>query len=115
MDAQQQLVWDSEISVVVLGKGTEFVLVPLGEPGPIPKEITEDAKRRGLRFCGVLGRFKDGSAGMECEPDVESMSVMARACFGFAGLLERQTGDSAEWLKKLWTLPDTRSEFSPES
>jgi hypothetical protein len=49
LDAEQQLVWDSEVSVAVVGSGDEFLLIPLDSGTPISDEATDDAHRRALR------------------------------------------------------------------
>jgi hypothetical protein len=41
MDAQEQLVFNSEISVAVIGKGSDFVLIRTG--GEIDETATEEA------------------------------------------------------------------------
>lgn len=57
MDAQEQLVFESEISVAVLGRGAEFVLIRLN--GEIDEDATVRAAEKGYRYCGCLG-VKDG-------------------------------------------------------
>lgn len=112
MDAMEKLTWDSEIAVGVLGKGGQYVLVPLGEPGPIPAEVLEDAARRGFKFCGVLAVLH-GRAAVHCEPDIEAAGVMMLAAIGFAGqvadkIKQEQKGDGVCWLENLWNLTDPR-------
>jgi len=60
MDAQQQLAWNCEDSVVVLGKGKEFLLVPLGEAIPASLQF---ANVCGYTYCGVIGYPRIPSTG----------------------------------------------------
>lgn len=107
MDAQQQLVWDSEISAVVLGNGEEFVLVPLDEDTPDSLVL---AAARGFSFCGVLG-YKDGAMSARPEPHPDATCAMTYASFAFAQYVAARIGrgdNSADWLEELWKLSDSR-------
>lgn len=57
MDKFEQLLTDSQFSMVILGneEHTDFVLV---EDRPWSDELQSDIARRGLRFAGVLGIVK---------------------------------------------------------
>ena len=102
MDSQQQLVWDAEISAAVLGKGEEVLLVPLSEPGPVPQSVIEDAQRRGLEFCGVMG-YTNGQSAARCEPTEQAVITMARAVFSFAQYVaDKLKAQRAEWLKRAY-------------
>jgi len=58
MDAQEKLVFESDICVGVLGRGGEFVLVPL--TGEIDGAVTADALAKGYCYCGCLGIAASG-------------------------------------------------------
>jgi hypothetical protein len=111
MDAHETLVFDSEISVAVMGRGGEFVLIRLD--GGIDEAATEDAARKGYAYCGVLG-VKDGQAGAKCEPNPDAIYTCLLASLAFAQLVadrlkQKPKGDGAEWLARLFELPDTRT------
>jgi hypothetical protein len=112
MDAQEKLVFESDICVGVLGRGGEFVLVPL--TGEIDGAITADALAKGYSYCGCLGVTASGEPGVRCEPSPEAASVMVLAALAFAQqiadrLRPPQKGDGAEWLTRLFLLPDMRA------
>ena len=112
MDAHQQLAFDSEISVAVLGNAGEFVLIPLG--GPLDDNVTRAAMERGFRYCGCLG-IKEGIPGAKCEPDPDSVFTCLMASLAFARLVcdrlkPPPKGDGVEWLTRLFALPDTRTD-----
>lgn len=115
LDPQQQLVWDSEISAVVLGKGEQYFLIPLHFNEHAQAVTLSIARERGYAYCGVMG-FKDGQCAVKCEPGMEL--TMCAAAFGFAllhvapKLSAAQTDDSLDWLTKLHALKDEREEFS---
>ena len=48
----EKLVWNSEIAAPVLGKGVEFVPIPLSEPAPASLQLS---KVRGYAYCSVMG------------------------------------------------------------
>jgi hypothetical protein len=109
MDAQEQLVWDSEISMAVVGKGGDFVLIDLGE---VDDDVTKLALARGYAWCGVLG-VKDGQPCANCEPNPDAALTMMHAALAFAQkvadrLRPPQKGDAVEWLESLYRLPDPR-------
>jgi hypothetical protein len=111
MDAQEQLVMEGEISVAVLGKGAEFVLIEL--QGEIDEDATDAAREKGYTYCGVLG-VKDGTAGAKCEPHPDCVFTMMHAALAFAQLVadrlkQKPKGDGVAWLQRLFELPDTRN------
>ncbi len=110
MDAMEHLVCESEIAVGVLGRSEDYVLIPLDGHGPIPQRVIDDAKRRGFQFCGVLG-IVNGRAAAKCETDTDAVGVMLLAAMGFAQQVTdklKSKDDGADWLERLWELPDTR-------
>ena len=78
-------------AVGVLGRGEDYVLVPLTDAGPIPDAVLEDAHRRGFQFCGILA-VTQGRAAAKCEPDPDAVSVMMLAAIGFAQQVAEQRG-----------------------
>jgi len=58
MDVVEPLACKSDVSVAMLGKAGEFVLVSLKDSEPGSMELME-ARSRGFIFCGVLG-IKEG-------------------------------------------------------
>jgi hypothetical protein len=113
MDAQHQLIFESQISVGVLGKGEDFVLIPLrGDGTPFDEAEVDAARDRGLEYCGVLG-LKDGVPGAKCEPNPDCIYTMMHAGLAFAQLVAdklrpKPKGDAVDWLTRLFELPDTR-------
>jgi hypothetical protein len=108
-DTHEQLVFDSEISVAVLGKGEEFILVRLGKG---LDDTSADAMDNGYSYAGVIG-IKDGVPGVQCEPDPASMRVMVLAGLAFAGMIAEQLKQhqmSTDFCERLFALPDPRSE-----
>ena len=111
MDAQEQLVWNAEMSVAVLGKGEEFVLISLD--GPIDEAVTIDALSKGYRWCGVMG-IKDGHAAAKSEQHPDAIYTMMHAALGFAKQVAEKlrpksdVGDELEWLERIHRLPDMR-------
>src|SRR5258708_38538898 len=112
MDAMEQLVFDSEISVAVMGRGGEFVIVRID--GGIDEAATEEAVRKGYAYCGCLG-IKDGVPGAKCESNPDAIYTCLLASLAFARMVcERlkppPKGDGVEWLTRLFVLPDTRTD-----
>jgi len=111
MDAQEKLAWDGELSAAVLGRGEDFTLVFLD--GPINEVATANATGRGFEYCGVLA-VVDGQCHAMCEPHPGAVYPMLHASLAFAQQVAHkpkpeQSGDSVDWLRRLWNLPDTRS------
>jgi hypothetical protein len=106
------------VFVTVLGnlERRDFELVDLDNV-PLPGDVAADFTKRGLGYVGtlgfVLGQFRSAFA-VPLEHDV--VDVLAKsylefivAKFANAPLASnRSNGDGADWLKRLWTLPDTR-------
>lgn len=112
MDAQQKLVWDADISAAVLGRGTDFVLIPISH-----KEDTSAsealARERGFSFCGVLGYFENGRTEAKCEPNedpdlaLETVVIMASAVQTFAEYVvaKLKVRKHAEFRGRVYRLP----------
>jgi hypothetical protein len=59
-DAQEQLVWDSVVSVAVLGKGREFMLITL-PTDPADAAKLAEAQRRGYFYAAGYSESGTGS------------------------------------------------------
>ena len=107
MDATEKLVFESEISAAVLGKGDEFVLVNLAH---YDQAVPDAARARGYHFCGVVG-LMNGRLSLEiASPDPESVRLMAFALREFTDMCAANSKPDAfaDWMTKLHELPDTR-------
>ena len=98
LDAQNQLVLAAELSLAVLGKGADIMLIRLD--GEIDHGV--DALSRGYSYAGVLG-VVDGQTYMLCEPGRDLTMRLARLAF-----MRQPKDDSEQWLWRLWSLQDTR-------
>ena len=113
MDATEQLVFESEICVGVLGKaGGDFILVPLKD-GPVDGTVTDAAIERGYRYCGVLG-IVNGVPGAKCEPDPDSILCCLLASLAFARMVcdrikPAAKGDFDEFMARMWALEAPRT------
>ena len=114
----QRLAFDpqTEIVAAVLGnREGQTELLYLGE-----STNTEDAlaplKLRGFMFAGVIA-FRCGRVVVEQEPSagIEALRILARGAGEFCTRLVKELetkGYGAEWLERLYRLPDTRDKFS---
>lgn len=90
-----------EISVGVLGRGGEFVLVPTDQD---VEPAMEEAARRGWKYCGFFVVTRRGEPGVRCEPDPDSIYTMLLASLAFAQLVAERLKPKddfekfAEWL-----------------
>jgi hypothetical protein len=108
--AQDQLILDSDISVSVLGRNGDFVLVSLSDD---VDSAIETAAAKGWVYCGVLAVTKDGQAGARCEQDPDCIYTMMHAALAFAQkvadrLRLQVAGDAVHWLESLYRLEDPR-------
>jgi hypothetical protein len=67
-ESQRQLIRESEFTVVVLGKGQDFVLLRCNDDASDVAEA-RDAGQRGMGFCGVLALTQDGQLKADINPD----------------------------------------------
>lgn len=110
-DAQVELYMNSEVAVMVVGKGGRFVLFERG------LEITDQSVKlaevqlNGYHFSGVLA-LKDGEVEGRSESDFDSQLNVMCAFPEFGRILAARRkecdGDSAAWLQRLHALPDSR-------
>ena len=109
-DRTEQLVFECDFSVSVLGRGAVYILID--NQAPNDPDLVAYATAKGLTWRGVLG-MKNGVPRVECGPDPESAVTMAHAglafCVAHAEHLRRASeGDSVDWLRALYALPDPR-------
>jgi len=117
MDAQEKLAWGAQLAVGVLvgkdGDRDTLYLVNLDEQMPVECQMA--LAQQGCRYIGVIG-VKNGK--VESQPvDFSPATVYAMlsalpefVAYAARKLAQQQQpkGDGAEWLKKLYALPDPR-------
>jgi hypothetical protein len=117
-ESQRQLIRESEFTVVVLGKGEDFVLLRAnGYDNDSDVSEARDAGQRGMSFCGVLALTDDGQLKADINPaNIGAVYTMTFAGLAFVHLVaerlksqEHPKSDSAEFLERLFALPDTRA------
>lgn len=112
MDRVEQLAWDAEIAVAVLGnpRTGEFSLIDLDHDMPMSEAARESARQRGFEFCGVVG-VKNGIADAMCDPVAGALGILCAAVMPFVRRYAAKLGpksDGADWLERLHALPDPR-------
>jgi hypothetical protein len=110
-DPQEQLVFNSEIAVAVLGRAGEFVLIHLDDA---IEDAMAAAIAKGYGYCGTLAVVK-GQAAAKCEPDPDSVYTMMHAALAFVQqvadrLKQPPEGDAVQFLEHLYALEDPRRE-----
>ncbi len=115
-ESQRQLIRESEFTVVVLGKGEDFVLLRCnGNDDDSDVAEARDAGERGMRFCGVLALTQDGQLKADIDPrNISAVYTMTFARLAFVHLVadrlkQKPKGDGVEWLTRLFVMPDTRA------
>ncbi len=98
----------------VLGNAKCLVFVPFDAPD-FTQTITQAVQKHGLWYCGLIGTNAAGEPLILCEPDADSIGVMARALPAFirqtspATQASPDVGNQAvEWLHSLFALDDPR-------
>lgn len=116
MDSHERLIVESENEscVAVVGRGEEFLLIPLGTQPAVREARVAEAHRRDFAYCGVLG-VQRGRVALEIAPENPTAArPMCFASIAFARevadrlLPTQHTGDSIEWLAALASLKDPR-------
>ena len=115
-ESQRQLILESEFTVVVLGKGEDFVLLRCNDDASDVAEA-RDAGQRGMTFCGVLALTQDGQLKADISPDnTGAVYTMKFAGLAFVHLVvdrlksqAQPKGDAVEWLTRLFAL-DARTD-----
>jgi hypothetical protein len=110
-DPLQKLADESPICCAVLGnsRSNEIMLIdldrrPWPEPGPY--------QAAGFFFAGVVG-FRQGKAESHAQPGIDATCAVLRASIPFAEyvthkLKSQQRRGDADWLQRLYDLPDPR-------
>jgi hypothetical protein len=110
MDARDQKLIAAELSVGVLGRGEDFLLVNLNDV-PLPESVAADARSRNLFYCGAL-LVTDGVVSAETVSDPDAAVPMLHAALALAKQVAGKADDGGagwvSWLQNLWELPDTR-------
>jgi hypothetical protein len=113
MDIMQRLAFDSQTEIVAAVLFNSEGLTELRYLGESPntEEALAPLKARGMIFAGVIA-FRCGRVVVEPEPSagMEALRILARASGDFCSRLNAE-GHSAEWLERLYRLPDTRDKF----
>ena len=119
MDRFEQLISDSQIAAAILGNPAsgDYQLVNLTSL-PLSTEDQASFSTRGMSFLGVLG-VCDGvpRSALAVELDPATIAALAGAFTQVVvrALTEKSAeqgnrGDGADWLRKLFNLPDNRKE-----
>ena len=112
-----ELVCESTICAGVLGRGDEYLLVRLDADFYVRQYAVQKAIERGLFYCGAFG-WANGRMRVALESDPDTLKPMRLAVFAFAAMVgapaptaapEANYGDTAGWLERLYSLPDTRA------
>lgn len=117
----ETLAMESSIAVAVLGNAdvTDIELLPISPKQLGAEKVNELARLwafRDLRFIGSIGIVDGNIRTTLVEPlDERRISALSQAFIAYcetlcSGSIEemRPKGDEAAWLRKLWSLPDTR-------
>jgi hypothetical protein len=117
-DAEDKLVFESEMAAGVLGRGEDFILVHLNDK-PLDAAVLAEATAKGFAWCGVLGLL-NGKPEVQLSPEnPEAARTMCFAGLAFAHIIAdhmrpQNPGDAVDWLTRLHALRDARpSEFGP--
>ena len=110
LDETEQLAFDGDPAMAVMGARGEFMLVPLdrGIEGAQAAAI-----ERGFHYCGILA-LVDGRPAAKCEGDLDSMNCMMRAALEFAARVAdrmkppKREDDFAAFAAGLFRLEDPR-------
>jgi hypothetical protein len=120
MDKFQNLAFTSQVAAVIIGAPSgEFEIVSLSEPGPVTPNPTWPQ----CRFVGVLGIGFDGSlmSALNEPLDVDTSAELAQRFLQYARsrtqsdtltFLRGKFARAHDWLERLWSLPDPRSEVN---
>lgn len=107
LDEVQALAFESDFAYAVLGNRATGTVVLVNLQGDLSEALRARAQSEGLYFCGVCG-YRHGEPAIACEPSLDCKTVMVAAAREFIARLAERTGDSAEWLAKLYSLEDQR-------
>jgi hypothetical protein len=114
MDSWRKLVLDASESVAVVGRGGQFLVVPLTDGSPLSADLAEQIKTNHFKFCGCFGLVAGEPRVAAVAVDADSLLTLAAGGVYWATQLcckraaEQPQGDSVEWLNGLWVLRDDR-------
>lgn len=122
VDAREnQFVADADLAVAVLGAGEQYLFIDLSggysDRTAFDASVAE-AKARGFIHCGYL-RVKVGVPEALCADPRGSLTMTFAACTWIRSIADYfrpapvQTGDSLEWLSRLYAVPDIRTDYGP--
>ena len=119
LDKFERLAWDATYAVCILGnpESRDFELVDIG-PKPLTEERRRKMSERGLGFLGVLGivgGVPRAALAVELDPVTQSalvQSFLQRIEDAINTVEKAAKGDSAEFLQRLYKIPDNRSEMN---
>lgn len=121
MDKFETLVAESSIAVAILANAdaTDIEMLPV-QPRSYALEKAQELARlwapRGLRFIGMAG-IADGKprTALAVPLDDLRISALSQAFIAYIEVLlkdeietRQAVGDEVEWLRSLWSLPDSR-------
>lgn len=121
MDKFETLVAEASIAAAILANAdvTDIELLPV-QPRSYPPEKVQELARlwasRGLRFIGIVGMVDGQPRSMFTVPlDDLRISALSQAFLAYLGVMlkdeletRQSVGDEVDWLRSLWSLPDTR-------
>lgn len=120
-EREAQFVADADLAVAVLGAGEQYLYIDLSEGlsnrAAFDASVSE-AKARGFIHCGFL-RAKAGVPEALCADPRGILTMTYAACTWIRSIADYfrpapvQTGDSVEWLSRLYAVPDTRTDYGP--
>jgi hypothetical protein len=113
LDEQHRLAWHGKHPVAVIGRlspDVEIQLIPLDSP--FTQQEIELINTPGLLYAGVLCMTGEATAQAAPVPTVDGRLLMLSALNPYAAFVaekcEAKPG-GVGWLKRLWSLPDTRA------
>lgn len=108
--AQETIVKQATIAACVLSRGDQLALIELTGKSDVVSQSTM-LINAGFTYHGLVGIVggEVHTAGND-ELDVECMFNMGRAARMFGYLVPAPASDGAEWLSRLYQLPDDRTD-----
>jgi hypothetical protein len=119
MDKFEQVVLDCpKFSSIILSTpdNSEFVLLPVDSPS-MGEDAAAERRARQMGFLGIIGLAADGKFRVALAEDIDERTSEAIGSAFVADIAQRakariaqqpKTSDSVSWLRRLFSLPDTR-------